>query len=33
MQPSSEYLALLGGNCSVPVDKFGEDSAKSLNTQ
>lgn len=28
-----KYLALLGGNCGVPVDEFGEDSAQGLNTQ
>lgn len=30
---SVKYLALLGGNCGVPVDEFGEDSAQGLNTQ
>lgn len=28
-----KHLALLGGNCCVPVDEFGEDSPKGLNTQ
>lgn len=27
------YLALLGGNCCVPVDKFGENATQSLNSQ
>lgn len=29
----STYLALLGGNCGVPVDELGEDPTQSLNTQ
>lgn len=28
-----QYLALLGGDCGVPVDEFGEDSTQGLDTQ
>lgn len=33
LQSCFKYLALLGGNCGVPIDEFGKDTTQRLDTQ